>query len=101
VTEWKCRWCEKMHQDSVGQERFSQSIIMQWSTGAPQVTPKNPPKTAQANFFFFVSKSIVKVIDFEARTNSWAPKSTTTVSPPIETFPLAWVHRTKLLKGKS
>lgn len=44
-------------------------------------------QTAQANFFFFVSKSIVQVIDFEARNNSWAPKSTTTVSPPIETFP--------------
>jgi hypothetical protein len=50
------------------------------------VSPKNSPKTAQANFFF-VSKSIVQVIGFEARNNSWAPKSTTTVSPPIETFP--------------
>jgi hypothetical protein len=51
------------------------------------VSPKNSPKTAQANFFFFVSKSIVQIIDFEARNNSWAAKSTTTVSLPIETFP--------------
>jgi hypothetical protein len=29
VREWKCRWCEKMHQDSVAQERFSQSTMMQ------------------------------------------------------------------------